>query len=426
MKRFLYSLGLSKKTFSSNVTPIISILVLSILTITPKYHVGILLITLWCVFFIFELRNIINSNRKLRNIFILGVAFVFICAIYKILGVSSAKMWYCINAPLLYFAPVSALMIIDRCNNEQQIRFLFHFIALAVAINIADNIRLSYEFGMENIVFQRLSGEMAEEGVTGLNFGGSTFVNMSVFYACTMFMVFLKSSTKLGKLLFLIYVGISAYFIIICSLKASAIILMLIGFVFMYVSVKSNGHIGTIMFFITVVGGATFLFIDNIINILINVIDSGRITERFIIFTSEGEVSDSSSFMSRSSLWMVSIKTWLSGIGSFFFGIGEHNWHDFRSTADSGVGNHSDLLDVLARYGIFGALVLFSSIKLYYDYLNRKYGASSKFFIISFFVLILLMGFTKKIVSAEPAIMIYILFPLTLRYCFNKETICKF
>lgn len=423
MRELFNLIGLSRSTFSSNFTPILAILALSIFTITPKFFYSTYIMLWWLVFFLYEVHTFNMSNRKLGNLLFLGFIFVLDCAIYKFIGVSSASMGYCTSAPFLYFAPVLALMIIDKCDNEQQIRFLFHFLSLAVAINIADNIRLSYEFGMENIVFQRLGGIMEEEGITGLNFGGSIFVNMSVFYACIMFMAYLKSNVRWEKILFALYIGISAYFIVVCSLKASAIILMLMSFVLMYMSVISKANISVMLMIMTVFGVGAFFFLDDIIYLLINVIDSDRVTKRLIMFTAESDVQGSSSFEARSNLWMVSIETWLSSLGTFFVGIGNHNWHDFMTTADSGIGNHSDWLDVLAKYGIIGALILYLSVKVYYDYLKNKYDISYKYEILSFFMLIIVMGLTKKVVHAQTSIMIFILFPLTLRYYSNKESV---
>ena len=217
MKRgFFYSLGLSRKTYSTNFAPILAILILSVVTITQKFYFGaaVYVMMSWLIFFLFESGKIIRANHKLKSVLSLGFLYVVICAVYQLLGISSASIEYCVARPFLYFAPVVALMIIDRCDNEQQVRFLFHFLALAIAINIADNIRLTNEYGIENIAYQKLAGLMKEEGITGLNLGGSMFVNMCVFYACLMFMAFLKSNKGAEKFLFLIYTGISAYFII--------------------------------------------------------------------------------------------------------------------------------------------------------------------------------------------------------------------
>ena len=424
MKRFFYSLGISKKTFSSNITPILVILITSLITVTNKFN-GEHQFALWFMFILFEWRKIMNSNSKIRRMFILSVLFLFICVFYKLLGVSSAKMGFCIGAPILYYAPMIALVFIDKYFNEQQIRFLFHLIALAIAINIADNIRLSHQYGVENIVFQNLGGKMAEQGITGLNLGGTTFVNMIVFYACTMFFAFLVSNKWQEKLLFLTYVGISSYFVIICSIKASAVILLLLSLLLMYVAIRSKRRLGILITLITIVGGLTYLLSDVIVNFFVDFIGSDRIAQRLIIFTSEHDVEESGTLLERTNLWMVSLRSWLGSAISFFFGIGDHNYNDFMTTEASGIGSHSDLFDVLGKYGILGASIFYSSIKIYYDYLQKKHGDLFKYEIIVFFILFLGMGFTKKIVAAQPAIVIFILFPLALRYISNTKLMHK-
>lgn len=418
MKRsFLYSFGISKSTFSSNFIPIVVILVLSIVTITPKLYFGAAayVMILWIAFFFFEYNKIIRSNKKLKNLLTLGIIYVLVCITYKLLGISSASIEYCTARPFLYFAPVLALMIMDKCYNNQQLRFMFHILALIIAINIADNIRLSLEYGIENIVYQNLAGQLREEGNQNLNLGGSMFVNMIVFYSCAMFFAFLNSTKLIERLLFFIYFVISAYFILFCSLKASAVILMLISFVFMYVSYRSNENTGVILTLTAIVGGLVFLFSDYIVGFLIDIIASDRISQRLTSFTTGGSVEDSS-LTGRANLWQVSVHSWLSSVSSFFFGIGDHNWNDFITTEDSGIGAHSDLLDVLGRYGILGALILYSSIKIYYSYLQKKYGYIFKWEIISFFILFLLMGLTKKFIAPQPSIVIFIMFPLTIKY----------
>lgn len=409
---------ITKSNFS-----ILAILIISAITVTPILFNELYVMILWIAFFLWESNKIIRSDNKLL---ILGCFYVLDCVVYRLLGVSSASMWYCIHAPLLYFAPVLAMIVIDRCDNEQQIRFLFHFLALVIAINIADNIRLTYQIGLKNVTYQLLAGRMEDEGFTGLNLGGTGFVNMAVFYAFTMFMAFLRSNKRKEKLLFLIYVGTSVYFITFCSLKASALLLMLLSMALMYVSVKSKKRMSTIFPVIIIGGGLIFLLRDFIINFFIDIIGSKRITDRLIVFTAEADLEDAGSLMTRSELWLVSIKSWLSGVISFFFGIGDHNWAHFMATADSGIGNHSDLFDVFGRYGIIGALILYSSIKVYYDFLQKKFGVLFKFEIISFIFLLLAMGFTKKIVIAQQAIIILILFPLALRYLYNQGIINKY
>lgn len=267
---------------------------------------------------------------------------------------------------------------------------------------------------------------MEEDGLTGLNLGGSGFINMAVFYSCMMFMAFLQSDKNKEKILFFIYFCISVYFITFCSLKASALLFMLVSMFLMYVSVKSKKHIGMLLPLVIIGGGMIYFFHNDIIYFFINIIDSDRITARLSVLTTEGDLEDSSSFSARGELWQVSLHSWLSSIESFFFGIGDHDWKRFLTTEASGIGNHADMLDVLGRYGVVGALILYSTIKIYYDYLQKRFGSLFKFEILSFIILLLAIGFTKRFLTAQQAIVIFILFPLTLRYFYNPPKRYKY
>lgn len=416
MRRGLfYILGLNRKTFSKGFFLILLIFTLSFITVTPAFFIAKYMMVLWAIFFLFSIRFFQKSNIKLRKIGLLALTFLFICVSYKIIGLSSAVLGYCITNPFVYFAPLMAMVIIESCDNDSQIRFLFHFISLTIALNVLDSIRLTYMLGIENIAYQQLAEVVAErEGIGGLNLGGSSFVNMIVFYTCVMFFSFLKTSNKTEKILFLLYSGVGTYFILMCSLKASAVVLLLVSLFIQYSAHKGNLRIGRMVVLFVLLIGLFVVLRDAIVNSLISIIGSERISQRLMAFVSYGS-DETGTLAGRESLWIVSLQSWLRNPLTFVFGIGEHAWNDFSTTAASGVGNHSDLFDVLARYGLVGGMVLYSSIKIYYDYLREKYGSLYKLEIFAFLILVILMGLTKKFIAGEPAIIIFILFPLCLK-----------
>ena len=421
-KDLFYIMGLNKGTFSKGFFLILIILMLAALTVTPLFFIAKYMMVLWAFFFFISVLQF-RTTKQLRELGLLAITFLFICVLYKIIGVSSAVFGYCITNPFVYFAPIMALIIIEQCDNEGQIRFLFHFISLFVALNILDSIRLTYMLGLDNIAYQQLAGLLSEkEGIGGLNLGGSLFVNMIVFYTNVVFFAFLKTKYRIERILFLTYFGIGAYFIIMCSLKGSAVVLLVVSILLQYVAHRGGVHFGRTVVIFVIIVGLFLVFRDFLIDSLISIIGSDRIASRLEVFASRSRVSDSDTFVARENLWMVSLQSWLQNPFTFLFGIGEHDAYAFSTTAESGVGNHSDLLDVLARYGLVGGVILYSTIKVYYQYLHEKYGSFFRFEIISFFILIVLMGLTKKFIAGEPAIIIFILFPLCLKeYCPRKK-----
>ena len=421
----LKTIGLCKETFSGNSLPVFFILMIVALTVTPKLYEAIYMIPLWIVFFFFSNKSFGKTSHEIKKLLLLGGLFVTICIAYSLLGVSSASLTYCMVKPFVFYAPVLALVVIHECNNESKIRFLFHFISLIIAVNVADSIRLVNEFGLENMIYQRLAEAVEGESEGALNLGGTLFVNMIVFYGSVMFFAFLRSKQIVEKLLFFFYFGITVFFIVFLSLKASAVIILLASVALMYVACKSNNNFGKIVFISLLVFGIIFIFRDRLINAMISIIDSDRITARFEIFTSSGDVEDSSTMMSRGHLWLVSVNSWLQDPFTFLFGIGDHNWMELGSEEKSGIGNHSDVLDVLARYGLLGASVFYSSIIVYYKYLKRMYGGLYKWEIVSFMFPIVMMGLTKRFISGEAGIIFFILFPLSLKYFSMKSTFIR-
>ena len=234
------SVGLKSKTSNTGYLRILVILGLVVLTVTPILYMKKYMMVLWMLFLIFSFSYFRDADKKIRQVGLLGVTFVIICVLYYLFGISSADLAYCIVEPFVYFSPVIALFVIDYNDNERQNRLLFHFISLAIAVNIFDSIRISHELGLLNLAYQQLSGVLEDEGITGLNLGGTLFVNMVVFYANVMFISFMKTPKVAEKILYLLYLCISTYFIVFCSMKASAIILLVFSLILQFLHKKTT------------------------------------------------------------------------------------------------------------------------------------------------------------------------------------------
>ena len=415
IKQILNTLGLTKELLSLNLS-LFLILVLSIMSITPMIQVGKYLLVLWGLFIIITTKYFIHAEKSLKQLAILGALYIAVCVAYWGVGISSAGFGYCVPNPFVFFSPIFALIVLSQ-SNDNQISVLFHAISLIIALNIVYSIWIVHALGLENVVFQSLSD--AADGSESTSYGGAMYVNMVIFYANITFITFLKTNNKIEKLVYLFYFCISAYFIIICSLKASAVLLLLFSTLLQYIAYKGERNIGIIIALSIITLGIFYLFRDNIIDILINIIDSDRITSRLEVFKSGAELSANLSFAGREDLWMVSLQSWLKTPITFFFGIGNHDWSAFTSVKESGIGNHSDFFDVFARYGLLGGVIFYSGLRRYYKYLQNKYSLQFRWEIISFFVLVILMGVTKRFVAGEPAIIIFILLPLCLKHLYN-------
>ena len=173
--------------------------------------------------------------------------------------------------------------------------------------------------------------------------------------------------------------------------------------------------------------GVLLTFIDPLIHLLVNLIDNSRVGSRLLIFTEEGDTyGNANSINSRMDLWLVSLRTWTNSIPSFIFGIGDHVRNDTISTEASGIGNHSDFFDILAKYGIIGGVILYNILKNLFVYTKGQVTRKQYLKVLVFFCLILVFGFTKKIVLPSISIMLFIFFPLCIYYINESDKTQKY
>lgn len=414
---------LAKEGLHQNTFVTLCLLLLATMGVTPLLYIRPIIMALWCVLVFFNsiayYRH--TTSSKLNKVWIMSVCYMSLCVLYKVAGISSAGIGYCL-LHTLFFLPIYSLLIFENQSNSNKVKFLFHAISFIIVLNIADSIRLTIMYPLA-VAFQSMSEELSMEGITGLNLGGSMFVNMTVLFLGVMMIAFLNATIKREKILFGLYIAIASWFIVICSAKASAVVLAVVAIVTQFITHKGKNKLG-LVFLILCLVVVLKLFLKDIIYFASDFIDNERLTTRLLVFVEDNSgAADEGNITleARAELWLVSVKTWLSSPTAFIFGIGEHNHLDFISTAASGVGNHSDLLDVFARYGIIGGLLLYGILINYYKWLSWRFGVAFKKYIATFFLLLVLMGLSKRFISGEEAIVIFILLPLCLMYL-NTQT----
>ena len=401
-------LGLSK-----NVLLVFLIILISLCHLTPLVYENYKAVTiaLWMlaiVYFVGAVKSGVSS--ELEKMCVCGGIYIAIGLIYSVFGISDDKIIRNMLFSLFVF-PMLLLLLMDCKITKHNARLLFHAIALIAAVNILDNIRLSYIYPYIAMMSEEV---LAEQGLSGLNAGGSPFIAMSVFYLAIIMIAFLNSTIKGEKIVLLIYASVAIWFVVFCSYKASSIIYAILTVSAMIILDKVK-KVKTAVVVLVITGLLFLLFKDFIIHALVNAIDDSRVGGRLLVFADDdlGEAHDNS-LNGRMDLWQVSLNTWLASPVNFVFGIGDHYRSVIVSTSGTGIGNHSDFFDILARYGIIGGLVLFYMLKFFFDYMKRLVSGRLYLKVLIFFVLLVLFGFTKKIILPSISIMIFILFPLCL------------
>lgn len=179
---------------------------------------------------------------------------------------------------------------------------------------------------------------------------------------------------------------------------------------------------GIVYFFSIVIFGvaiyvySTGLLVDMIVW-LADIVSSERIAARLneiaaALYYEDIEASGGS-FAGRNNLMGISWHTFTSSIGHFVFGVGEH------SGDNTIVGNHSFIIDTLARYGIIGGTMMFVYFKKQYQiimsYLDKKTDWALYMQCAIVFLFYVLRNFYGQVSYSLVNLIILVFFPLTFQ-----------
>ena len=105
------------------------------------------------------------------------------------------------------------------------------------------------------------------------------------------------------------------------------------------------------------------------------------------------------------------------------FGIGDHraNYEAGVSALSTGIGQHSDLIDSFARYGLLGVFLLGSIFMKGYKLIKSFYGKYYRVQLFVIYTLFIFFGCTKGLFQPDIAIIMFILLPM-LSTVLNNET----
>lgn len=139
-------------------------------------------------------------------------------------------------------------------------------------------------------------------------------------------------------------------------------------------------------------------------------------------FSMENTNFSGNSLLQRMHMFFLDIQYWLSGLKTFIFGNGYHRDLYGATSIDNAIINkssgHTSFGDILAQYGIFGAvflIVFFRHVKKLYGWALAGCAEKDKY--LKFLsVVILLLSITNEFFSPEIAVTILVLFP-----CYLKE-----
>ena len=389
----LYSIISVTPIASSILSPIVSPIVLLLILISIFYD---------------------SPKLILHKTTIFIIVFFIIDVLYHLLGISER-----IGNAVTRFSCFSAILVFlyfeSNIRNKVK-KGVFYALMVVVILNIIDNIRLNTIYPLASVL------AIKHESYKGMNIGTTMFNTMSLLFYIVCFFMMLNTNSWKGKIVYVLFCIISFSYIVYYGMRGSVVTLLFVSSALMLV-VKFVDKYKILWLLLP------FLIIpianpDVIFDIVDKIIPEGRLVDRMQHLREVSEDGlETASFSGRVKLYKVSINTYLNDPCSFLYGMGEHmESRKEVGQAATGVGGHSEFIDVLARWGSLGAMFIFLIFYKFYGMLMRQ--TSDKLLRnqtkVMFFCLIL-CGFFKTIFCSYIGIVGFIIMPLAVWMIENEK-----
>lgn len=347
--------------------------------------------------------SVFNSNEKVALWWSILIVWQILLSC---IGFSTRPPGFFIHRASVYLMPIIGVYCV-RYFNKKELRLLFILLLLVLAYNLVYNVVLG---SGGNNYFEKY-GYRDEDFLTS-NAGKSGFVNAMMYLSGLMVLLFLSTVKKSTKFMSLVLAILSFVYVTFINSRTTAtmlLILMIIGLIYFNRTQKELESHRVIGLFVTI---AVLFFLlmpfwDSIISLLPN-----RSVERLSSIPNaiRGNISYSDyiqgdSFSIRVYLASVSIKTWLSGPITFLIGKGEDAAAGLSilDLENLGIGQHSQIIDFLAMYGLLGVFLLYKALQATYKSIlkncnNQKMKLKTKMML---FIFLLASIFNNSLFPSE-------------------------
>lgn len=387
-----------------------------ILAFSPMYASGIykivdvgILVVLGLLFF-----------KKIKNTYASKITPVFICfflliTIYVMFGVSSTSFFRaCLSLPSFLFSIFITMYCYENMESKE-LRWLLAIIIFIAFSNI-----------LYNSIFCTLNPFAASEarndfGLREMNIGSTKFSHFALSFFILTLCGFLEYEKKWLRILFIALAILSAYYIIYCGQRMTVVLFLLISTLIFIISKFSKN----IRLYIVIVGILAIIVSNNLNSILSGLsanIESERLLYRI---NSLNETSiygiDDDSFSGRVYYYKMSLQTFFSGVWNFLFGVGYHEADIFHKSS-IGIGGHSQIIDILAMYGVLGAMMIFYILQKTYQYIIHILKDKHHKLLISLsFLIFFTMSLFKYTFDDDNSMLLFFALPLLLRQIENSN-----
>ena len=398
-----------KNTFGSYYWAAV-IMLMALVSVTPILERPICIII---VTGLFGLAFFLNIGSKVfrdnLRLIICVLLYYFLIILYRLFDISDAS-WGNYMTQVFSLVPILIMPIIANKIHNKLTLFVVVILFLIMVFNIANNIRLSIIY--PELTLSNMARE--EEDLASYNMGSSYFQTFAMLFFDVCLFLFLNIKKRIGKILSLICGIVAAVFVIGFCLKASVVIYLLLSAMLIVIANRAKNVWRTVSL-LSLAFVVIALIIDTnkneVVNFILDYSPDERVAIRFVtLIDPDSFVANDKTMTGRSDLWLLSINTWLKDPANFLLGIGDHR-SSFNVEA-TGIGQHSDVFDTLARYGILGGLLLFIIYIDSFRYILKLYDKRLRSQLFMIMLILVLCAFTKSILYACISCVIFVLLPL--------------
>lgn len=408
----------AKKTKKGKIGMVVMLLVPAIIYGTPilssKPIVSLFAIFLYVMYIISQWMYI--STGKNSKIVMNTAIFLFLIVSYRFIGISDAG-WSRYILKFGFFLPVLIMLTLPDRLSDSSIKRLWWLISIATVANILYNIYLGILYPSINT--EEVQEMMDEDVLSNLNLGRSPYYTYSMFFLGVCFFVFLNCKQKIERIFMMICSIVAAVYILWFCFKASVVVFTLLLAAMIYFASKTKKPSKFVVVG-GIIGAVALLLVtqlsDELVRAVISISPDERLTGRLVtLIDSQNSEAYDATLKGREDLALLSVQTWLSSPINFLFGIGDH-FVVGQSAISTGIGQHAELLDGLAQYGIVGmaffAVLYINSIR----YVCSKFKREKHLQIMVIFFVHILCGFAKSIFLPGIGLALFILLPLSSCY----------
>lgn len=350
------------------------------------------------------------------------LVYLFLYVMMVIIGFSSTNLNFVITRLPFFIIPSIGYFVIKHYNKKEKIILLMAF-TLIYAANLVYNIFLGIQ--LPEIFEEQSSNEESLQLAVLMNIATTGFIVVGYWLIGALLMATLCVKERFWKMLSLLLIVPIAYYMLFQNTRGTAILLLmveLVGLLLAYFEPPRKGNrrayyiISTVSLMLLV-----FIVFIPLMSWLMEHLQSERLADRLndlLDFRRGGGNINNvkeGSFTGRILLAQTSLNSFLSSPISILIGIGDHTQAVGMDMVKSGIGNHSEFIDVLGRYGLVGAFVFWKIMKSYYRLLRHMttHREIQKYVDI-IFVVFILSGILNNIFYPAMEMFLFMIFPIII------------